>query len=171
VKYFFKKRNNLNFITMGTRHLQTVIDKNGKKRVNQYGQWDGYPSGQGLDVLNYLKTGDLEQYQKNLQQLKKITKKQDAMVEADPNWEMHYPYLSRDCGSKIHNMIEMGTVEFVHHISESEAQKWCEGFYTIDFKKGVFTSEFGGIYKEYPLDNLPSKRDYLSDMEDGESFV
>lgn len=38
---------------MGTRHLiEVVVD--GQIKVAQYGQWDGYPSGQGVDVLKFL---------------------------------------------------------------------------------------------------------------------
>lgn len=40
---------------MGTRHLIIVIDKNNALKVAQYGQWDGYPSGQGVDVLAFAK--------------------------------------------------------------------------------------------------------------------
>lgn len=40
---------------MGTRHLIGIIDKNGTLKVAQYGQWDGYPSGQGVDVLAFAK--------------------------------------------------------------------------------------------------------------------
>lgn len=40
---------------MGTRHLIAVIDRKGTLKVAQYGQWDGYPSGQGVDVLKFAK--------------------------------------------------------------------------------------------------------------------
>ena len=36
---------------MGTRNLTKVIDKNGVIKVAQYGQWDGYPAGQGVTAL------------------------------------------------------------------------------------------------------------------------
>ena len=36
---------------MGTRHLVAVIHKD-EYKVAQYGQWDGYPSGQGDTVLD-----------------------------------------------------------------------------------------------------------------------
>ena len=42
---------------MGTRHMIAVVN-NGKYRVAQYGQWDGYPSGQGVGVLGFLTNGN-----------------------------------------------------------------------------------------------------------------
>ncbi len=39
---------------MGTRNLTMVISK-GETKVAQYGQWDGYPSGQGVNILEFLK--------------------------------------------------------------------------------------------------------------------
>jgi len=150
---------------MGTRHRQAVISKRGALKVQQYGQWDGYSSGQGLDILNFLRNADLKTYQKNLTQLKQINKAQIAEVDADKNWTETYPYLSRDCGSRIHEMIEKDEVPFVSHTPEKECEKWCEGFYTIDLQKGVFISEYYGKKTEYPLDNLPTDKEYLAAME------
>lgn len=39
---------------MGTRHLIRIIDSTGIIRAAQYGQWDGYPSGQGVDLLEHM---------------------------------------------------------------------------------------------------------------------
>lgn len=39
---------------MGTRNL-TIVTLAGVNRVAQYGQWDGYPSGQGKTILEFLK--------------------------------------------------------------------------------------------------------------------
>ena len=150
---------------MGTRHRQAVIAKSGELKIQQYGQWDGYPSGQGTDILQYLRTGNLKKYQKNLNQIKQINDTQTAEVEADENWPETYPFLSRDCGAQIHKMVEEGKVPFVVHTPEDECVKWCAGFYTIDFKNGVFISEYGGITKAYPLDKLPTDEEYLKEME------
>ena len=150
---------------MGTRHRQAVISKRGSLKVQQYGQWDGYPSGQGLDILKFLRTANLKKYQKNLTKVKQATKTQITEVEAVENWPEVYPFLSRDCGSRIHKMIEEDEVPFVVHTPEDECVKWCEGFYTIDFKKGVFISEYYGRTKEYPLDKLPTDEEYLAAME------
>jgi len=40
---------------MGTRNLTMVIDNQGTLKVAQYGQWDGYPAGQGSVVLEFAK--------------------------------------------------------------------------------------------------------------------
>lgn len=150
---------------MGTRHLQTVIAKNGETKVNQYGQWDGYPSGQGIEILKYLRSGNLVKYQENLEKLDLITDSQMEEVNKDPNRSKNYPYLSRDCGSDIHQMIQNGEVKFVCFIDTKEAESWCEGFYTIDFSKNEFTSRFYDKKKTFKLDKLPTVKRYLKLME------
>lgn len=150
---------------MGTRHRQVVINKEGEMKLSQYGQWDGYPSGQGVEILKYLYKGDLDKYQEHLNQIPLLTDEQGEEIDKDENWKNNYPYLSRDCGSQIHQMIEDGEVKFVQHIDEDKANKWCEGFYTIDFQRGTFLSEYHDRSKEYPLNDLPTEEEYLKVME------
>lgn len=151
---------------MGTRHLQVVIDKDGNDKIRQYGQWDGYPSGQGKDILTFLKKNKdkMEQYHNNLVKIPLITEEQIDTVDKIKNWDKAFPYLSRDCGSNIHQLILDGEVKFVQHIEQKEAEKWCEGFYTIDFQKNLFIAEYYGIKKEYPLDKLPTVNTFLKDF-------
>ena len=149
---------------MGTRHYQTVISAGGTTKIRQYGQWDGYPSGQGIDILNYLREGNLKKYQKNLGKIPLINKEQIETLNKDKDWDKKYPYLSRDCGSRIHKMIEDGEVNFVTHTSKEEADKWCEGFYTIDFSKNEFTSQYYDQECSFKLDALPTNEEYLSVM-------
>jgi hypothetical protein len=151
--------------TMGTRHVQTVISKEGDVKIQQYGQWDGYPEHQGVEILNYLRNGDLKKYQKNLSKIPLINKKQSKRLSQDPNWALNYPYMSRDCGASIHKMIENGEVKFVSHIDEKEAGDYCEGFYTIDFSKNEFISEYHGEPCIFKLDDLPSDEIYLNKLE------
>jgi hypothetical protein len=146
---------------MGTRHHQTVIDKNGKLRLSQYGQWDGYPKGQGIDILEYLRTADLEKYQNSLSKIKKITKKQGEEIDKLKDWAERYPYLSRDCGAKIHKLIEEGKVEFVGWTTKLEANKWCVGFYEINFKKRTFTTRYYDVNVTVSLDKLPTNEEYI----------
>ena len=46
---------------MGTRNL-TIVFMDGKYRVAQYGQWDGYPEGQGLTCLRFVRDQMNEKY-------------------------------------------------------------------------------------------------------------
>lgn len=50
---------------MGTRNL-TIVRHNNEYKVAQYGQWDGYPEGQGVKVLDFLKTADMNQFKRQL---------------------------------------------------------------------------------------------------------
>jgi len=148
---------------MGTRHIQRVITKAGQVKVAQYGQWDGYPDGQGVDILEYLHNGNLDKYQENLEKIPVVTEAQIVDVNK-VNWQKEYPYLSRDCGSNIHQMIENGEVKFVQLTTDKEATQWCEGFYEINFQEGFFEAEYYGTLKRYQLDNLPTKEQFLKDF-------
>lgn len=147
---------------MGTRHLQTVINKEGEVKLQQYGQWDGYPEGQGIDILKFLRNSNLEKYQSQVDKLKQITDEQKNEINKDENWNKNYPYLSRDCGANIHKMIEDGDVKFVNFMPVDEANKWCEGFFTIDFSKNIFVTEYYGKKASFKLDKLPTDKQYLS---------
>lgn len=149
---------------MGTRHLQKVISKNGEVKISQYGQWDGYPDGQGVQILQYLRDGNIDKYSNNLDAISECTDSEISEIDSDPQWKTKYPYLSRDCGSKIHKMIEDGIVKFVVYCSEEEANKWCEGFYTIDPNKNEFTSEFYDSKATFNLSDLPTDEEYICAM-------
>lgn len=106
---------------MGTRNLTMVIDKEGELKVAQYGQWDGYPEGQGTTILNFCKDknnlGKLQAELKNIafiydnEYLKKWY--EEEYCSRCPGWsnqpdlrtkemEFWWDYLmSRDIGGKI----------------------------------------------------------------------
>jgi hypothetical protein len=153
---------------MGTRHQQTVIDKEGERKISQYGQWDGYPDGQGKDILDFLRTGNLAKYQEELSKIRQVSDTEIATVNSTKNWQEEYPYMSRDCGSRIHKLIEKGKVKFVRFIEDEEAAKWCKGFYTINFKTNEFISEYYNTRKAFSLDNLPTEEEYLKEMTEEE---
>lgn len=54
---------------MGTRNITSVI-LDGKQRVCQYCQWDGYPTWAGARILEFLKDCDFEQFKKALENTK-----------------------------------------------------------------------------------------------------
>lgn len=154
---------------MGTRNLTMVIS-NGKTKVAQYGQWDGYPEGQGKTILGTLKhiihLGQLGQFQTKVDNLKWLSEIEGSAVkiEADKNWQVNYPYLSRDCGGQILEAIHFGTMEVHAGIGERKKVEFkiiglvneyefaadslfCEWAYVIDLDKGTF-EVFRGFNKE-----------------------
>lgn len=177
---------------MGTRNLTMVINKVGETKIAQYGQWDGYPSGVGLTVLNFVKN------EKSLKQLKnKIKKVRFIDAEKDKefieNYEKNAPILSnepdnrtnkqkkwfesyvhRDIGGDI--LIKIASSkdkEIILINSESSAKEdgWVEWSYVINLKDNIF-SIYNHIDKEplkiYSLNNLPTEEEFLKDLGDNE---
>ena len=101
---------------MGTRHLICVV-KDNEYKIAQYGQWDGYPEGQGLVVLRFLtKEMDRKLFESKIDELSWITEEernaQWLECGANPNSEWvtsdvakrhaeKYPENSRDTGALI----------------------------------------------------------------------
>ena len=57
---------------MGTRNL-TCVYKNGEYRVAQYGQWDGYPEGQGVTILEFLHRVNINEFRNAIDKCTWIT--------------------------------------------------------------------------------------------------
>jgi hypothetical protein len=110
---------------MGTRNLTLVYYK-GQYRIIQYGQWDGYPDGQGLTILRFLLDAI------NIADLQKVLDDSDKRVilisdeERDAYFEdllnkqietrsfLPLPViesLSRDTGAKILEVVACATQE------------------------------------------------------------
>lgn len=106
---------------MGTRHLTCVV-KDNEFRVAQYGQWDGYPSGQGVNIVTFIKEvlidDDIKRraFEKHLDLCVEIGEEEmDERLElrgikTENGWmDMHqaeiykveFPHMSRDIGSDI----------------------------------------------------------------------
>lgn len=146
---------------MGTRGVTEVV-YNGKLVVSQYGQWDHYPSGQGVTILNFLsKPTNIDKLKKNLElhltyeasdeELKKIYSnyfREDGMgtMEDGERFGKDYPSLTRDTGGEILSVIANAT-EPVPLVLDKEFKNddlFCEGIYTINLDDETFTTEFGG---------------------------
>ncbi len=157
---------------MGTRNLTMVIHKE-ETKVAQYGQWDGYPSGQGLTVLEFLKNSNMDVFKKKLENvrfsndddIKKMNEfllsigAQDGWVnlEQSKKYNEQYPYMSRDVGAEILNMIYESDGEVLLQDSSSFASDslFCEWAYVIDIDKNQLE-----VYKGFNH----------SELEDGQRF-
>jgi len=158
---------------MGTRHLVAVCI-NGTYPIAQYGQWDGYPSGQGLTVLDFLNRKiDRETF----------IEKTLATVNADEDWMMKefmacghdgksefvtmdvsmafskkHPQLSRDAGAEILSMVQDGPygLPLMRRIEFAGDGLFCEWGYVIDFDKNTLEVYQG--FQDQPL--TPEDRFY-----------
>lgn len=153
---------------MGTRHLICAhID--GEYKLAQYGQWDGYPSGQGLSVLNFLRNANLEDFKRNLRTCSYITddewdklwedigvdvsKEKFVSTEVSNRFYNRNPQFNRDMGADILNYITQSPsgIKLRNSIDFAKDSLFCEWAYVIDFDKGTF-EVFQG-FNERPLDN------------------
>ena len=128
---------------MGTRNLTCVI-KDGEFKVAQYGQWDGYPSGNGIEILEWLSDPKA-----NFDRLKeaagKVTRMRadfDAQTWIEIGEDSHiipftdnrtYPSFNRDMGMKVLEYL-VSTENPIVYLEEEFAQDslMCEWVYVID---------------------------------------
>ena len=151
---------------MGTRHLTKVINKDGEIVVAQYGQWDGYPSGQGLNLLEFISQyGMLKQIELSLDKAYWATQDELDLMYAglgDKDPSVFLPSLVRDSATDIVKVLVYSTagVPLVDDREFENDQLFCEGVYTLDFKQRKFISKFGKVV-EFGFDELPTKEQYL----------
>lgn len=153
---------------MGTRHLVAVkID--GEYKVAQYGQWDGYPEGQGATVLRFLLEGDVEALKRNLA---RTYHPDDAernrmwaefgveegsrfvSIDASERFAKRYPSLHRNTGAGILELIAKAEGEdripLDLNLEFAGESLFCEYAYVIDFDTGTF-EVFEGFNKAGPV--------------------
>lgn len=171
---------------MGTRNLTSVIQSK-KVKIAQYGQWDGYPEGQGLTVLDFLKKkGNIDKLKKKLKIVrflkpngrdKKFSEEYDKNA---PEWSSEpdkrtpeqlkwfKSYITRDLGADILNAIISSSDKEIVLRDEWAFRKddlFCEWHYCIDLDKKTLTVN---NLKTYKLDKLPTKKKFLKDFEENE---
>lgn len=152
---------------MGTRHLICIF-KNGQYKVAQYGQWDGYPSGQGVDILSFLKNKyNKDKFSNALEKVRFGTNEEieEQWIACGANkgqeWvsseisDIHrkkYPENSRDTGSEILNIIQNDTKKelvLYNHLEFAKDSLFCEYAYVIDLDKNTFEIYVG--FNKEPL--------------------
>ena len=130
---------------MGTRHLIAVV-KDHEYKIAQYGQWDGYPEGQGIDVLHFLRgEGNIDHLEKALSKVRflDITGRdkeyceqyddRDRRTKEQVDW--YDRYFSRDVGSEILGNVAFGQEEEIllrNSIGFAGDSLMCEWGYVID---------------------------------------
>lgn len=156
---------------MGTRHL-TVVKKDNKNVVAQYGQWDGYPSGQGTTIIKFLQNLDIAKFEEQLKRVEFLTKEnynqyfKDCYksVGIDENTEYFtqdeseaikkaFPENHRDTGASILDLILNTTKEKMFLVDDSEFRKdglFCEYVHFVDldtYEYKIYRSGTRPIFK------------------------
>jgi hypothetical protein len=154
---------------MGTRNLTRVIDEKGVTKVAQYGQWDGYPSGQGVTALNHLRNS-IGEIHTGLRRVRWITNEELAQTLSDANPEtvdFIYPNLVRHTGADILGVVafSIGEVALEDFRDFEDDTLFCEGIYTVNFQENTFTTNYHGVVFSFPLNELPTQEDYLARYE------
>lgn len=151
---------------MGTRNL-TCVFKDGEYKVAQYGQWDGYPAGVGLEILTFLHewANELAYELVNVDWITEEEREatwegygrsEDGYVEMHQYelWSEEYPELSRDTGGKILARIREFSpserkpkLKLENSLSFAADSLFCEWAYVVDYDKGTF-EVYEGFNKE-----------------------
>lgn len=153
---------------MGARNL-TLVMIGGEYKVAQYGQWDGYPSGQGKTALRFLRDEMSEQFLTNVCGCREGTddevKATWTEAGADPNTQWvtldvgnkHtklYPELSRDTGAGILALIQEKPRMLALDPNFAADSVFCEWAYVVDLDKMTFE-----VYKGFNKERLkPGER-------------
>lgn len=138
---------------MGTRNLTCVV-KNGEYKVAQYGQWDGYPDGQGITILNYLSKWDRERFERNLETTSEITNEEyekcwkelgitseNGLISLEDSklFEKEYPHLRRNMAAEILEYIENNEgLKLSLYEEFANDGLMCEWCYVVDLDKNTF---------------------------------
>ena len=179
---------------MGTRN-STLVKIDNEYKVAQYGQWDGYPSGQGVIILETLRNcniGLLKEKCSKVRQIKdyklkylwseahdlagekeketdnEFLKGMVSVKVADKFKELN-PHLHRDCGGKIlqHILNGINEVDLSLDFAMGDSGFFgCEWCYVVDFDKGVLQVYSGTCNPDYLYKEFD-----LNSLPDEEEFL
>ncbi len=167
---------------MGTRNLEVVI-LGGEIRVAQYCQWDGYPDGQGMTVLDFLREEmNLETFKTKVlacswikeKELKKLWVSVGASPKSDmvsmdisKKFSEKYPWLHRDCGAKVLKMIQDSEsgLQLQNDANFAGDSIFCEWAYVIDLDKNALE-----VYKGFNNKQLTENDRFYSLQESDSEY-
>jgi hypothetical protein len=151
---------------MGTRNLTMVIQKE-ETKIAQYGQWDGYPSGNGVKILTFLRNKKrVEKLRKKLNVVrfstaddeKKVDKflksigSKDGWMTMDQSakYQQEFPFLTRDLGAGILEAVANSKAKEIVLTDSTDFagdSLFCEWAYVVDLDKNILEC-YSGFNKE-----------------------
>ena len=135
---------------MGTRNLVAVV-LDGEYKIAQYGQWDGYPEGQGVRALEFLRgEGNIDRLRSALGRVRfldmdgadaEMVKRFDAGLGSDEEKSWFDRFISRDLGAEILASVANAADEVIvlkNSLPFAAESLFCEWAYVVDLDKGSF---------------------------------
>ena len=155
---------------MGTRGLTAVV-ADGSYRIAQYGQWDHYPSGQGVTVRDFLVGMNEPHFRAQLAKCRWITEEEidtaneaagiakgDEWITMDQSTRFYAQpavrFLTRDHGAQILQIVNDApedTIRLLNSIDFAGDSLFCEYAYVVDFDKRTFE-----VYKGFNKAPVPN---------------
>lgn len=170
---------------MGTRNLTCVVVDD-KFKVAQYCQWDGYPSGQGMTVLDFLRINQnkLKTFQLLVERLVEATDEQikalwvscganpdsnEVSLDISDKMKLLHPQFQRCLGADILRMIMAGEINNVQCQTEFAGDSlFCEWAYVIDLTNQTF-EVYKGFVKE-SHEHTERFTEYFQEKERGDQY-
>jgi len=158
---------------MGTRHI-TMVVLNDEVVIAQYGQWDGYPDGQGETISKFIREKyDYAKFVNGLKKIKPLTEeiisdlhtqaqifRNDGYLNTDEAKRLYaiVPELNRDTGAEILEMIQDGKVKYHDNakdfIDDTLFCEWAYILYLDTEELEVYGNDLGTTQKpKYKTDN------------------
>ena len=148
---------------MGTRNLTCVVMDN-SFRIAQYGQYDGYPAGQGAIILEFLKGfpgKKEEEFRKKLDLVRFYTEEEmhgflvrhgmDGPVPTHvaESFYVNHPELYRSTGARILDLVYSAKkpVKLCNNILFAANSAWCEWAYVVDMDQRCLDVYSGFNYR------------------------
>lgn len=169
---------------MGTRNL-TIVKQHGETKVAQYGQWDGYPEGQGATAYHFITgEGNLDRLEMNLANCRWATDADFARIneaigaddsgfitmEQSQQFEALAPTLHRNLGAEVLAHIADADGEVILK-DESEFLAdtlFCEWAYALDLDNRTLTVYADGEERAmFWIDSMPSEDEFYRTCYEG----
>ena len=141
---------------MGTRNL-TFVQLDSKYKVAQYGQFDGYPSGQGVVIKSFLDRADIDKLKERVRCCNFITTKFDD------------EFVSRELGGYILSKIYSSNKSIIFLQDSTDFAKdslFCEWAYVVNLDNETLEVYIGFVQdplaqteRFYPLQNIKEVKD------------
>ncbi len=151
---------------MGTRHL-VMVASGGQMKVAQYGQFDGYPSAAGAEILDFIKGADLVKFKEMVDKLEFYAEEEvDGILSGGEACLLTHPWLDRENSRAVLTFVYEGLTNKLYN-SEDFARDglFCEWGYLLDLDNNILE-----VYKGFSKNPVPDNERFAKYNESGMKY-